>query len=65
MISSQTITPRPFILLIKKSFAILCKKKVACKGGGVANALLLLPTKLSSGWRGPFADWGFSGGKQL
>ena len=29
------------------------------------NALLLLPINLRSGWRGPFAVRGFSGGKQL
>ena len=29
------------------------------------NALLLLPLNLRSRLRGPFAVWGFSGGKQL
>jgi len=29
------------------------------------NALLLLPLNLRTAWRGPFAVWGFSGGKQL
>ena len=35
------------------------------KVGEVVSALLLLPLKLSSRWRGPFAVSGFSVGKRL
>jgi hypothetical protein len=41
------------------------QNKVAYEGGGAVNALLLLPLNLRSRLRGPFAVWGFSGGKQL
>jgi hypothetical protein len=33
------------------------QNKVAFEDGGAANALLMHPLKLRSGWRAPFAVW--------
>ena len=65
MISSKGDSPKAFYFINQKIICYSLQKKIACEGGGAANALLLLPLMLRFGWRGPFAVWGFSGGKQL
>ncbi len=68
MVSSQGDDPLwSYILLIKYSNHLLlfCRIKLLLKAGGAADVLLLLPLKLRSGGRGPFAVWGVSDVKQL
>jgi len=61
--SSKGDDPKAFYVNNKETFYF--QNSDAYEDRGAAKALLLLPLKLRSGWRGPYAACGFSVGKRL